>query len=96
VSAPRLLLAALGLPALLSLACATAGAAAGPPRSEGERIYRAHCAACHRLRDPGEQTSERWAWAVAKYGPRAHLSPEQQPRVLEYLQSRASDAAPAR
>jgi hypothetical protein len=52
-------------------------------------------AACHRLRSPGEQTRERWAWAVKKYGDRAHLAPEDRPAVLDYLQARAKDAAPS-
>jgi mono/diheme cytochrome c family protein len=85
--------------ALLLAACASApkgGAAAGPddPDAAGERLYRSHCGACHRLRDPGEQTRQRWAWAVQRFGARAHLSDEEQQRVLGYLQARARDAAP--
>lgn len=95
MTAPRAILAALCAPALLALGCAGAGSTAAP-RSEGERLYRAHCASCHRLRDPAEQTRERWAWAVARYGPRAHLPPEQQPTVLDYLQSRAADSVAPR
>lgn len=79
--------------ALLAAGCAAAGAGGAPPaRSEGERLYRSHCAACHRLRDPGEQTRARWAWAVERFGPRAHLAPEERAQVLAWLQARASDA----
>lgn len=78
-------------------ACASAGGrpaagAAGSPDSAGERLYRAHCAACHRLRDPSKRTRQAWAEAVEHYGPRAHLSPEERRLVLEFLQAHASDA----
>jgi mono/diheme cytochrome c family protein len=58
------------------------------------RLYRGHCASCHRLRDPAEETRDRWAWALERYGPRAHLSEEERRLVLGYLQARARDAAP--
>ena len=77
------------------LACATAsggGGATGAGERAGESLYRNHCGACHRLRDPSEQTRERWAWAVERFGPRARLSPEQRQLVLGYLQARARDA----
>jgi mono/diheme cytochrome c family protein len=81
----------------LALACATGPRAGDPSRSAAaaERIYRGHCAACHRLRDPDEQTAERWAWAVERYGPRAHLTEDERRLVLGWLQQRAKDA-PAR
>ncbi len=87
------------LAAALALACAAsppAGGAPSPadPDAAGERLYRGHCAACHRLRDPGEQTRERWAWALERYGTRAHLSGEERRLVLDYLQARARDARP--
>lgn len=84
--------------ALWALASACAGSRAGDPSrpadpdAAAERIYRSHCAACHRLRDPDEQTAERWAWAVERYGPRAHLSEEERGLVLGWLQARAKDA----
>jgi mono/diheme cytochrome c family protein len=80
-----------------TLACATAGSSgggtAGAPASEGEKLYRGHCGACHRLRDPSERTRAEWAAAVEKFGPRAHLDPRDRPAVIEYLQARAKDAA---
>jgi mono/diheme cytochrome c family protein len=86
-------------PATLALALAglLAGCAAGqsgaglPAPIGGEQLYRSHCAACHRLRDPAEQTREGWARAVQHYGPRAHLGPADQARVLAWLQGRAAD-----
>lgn len=78
--------------ALCLCACATGGGAGRPAAEEGERLYRAHCASCHRLRDPAEQTRERWVWAVGHYGPRAHLDAAEQARVVAWLQARAADA----
>lgn len=81
--------------AVVVAACAS-GPAPLPPVNEadaaGERLYRQHCGACHRLRPPSEQTRDRWAWAVERYGPRAHLDEKDRPLVLEYLQRRAKDA----
>jgi mono/diheme cytochrome c family protein len=69
---------------------------AGPVSSdrEGERLYRSHCAACHRLRDPSEETEARWVWAVKEFGPDAHLSPEEASKVLGFL-SRHARPGPA-
>jgi mono/diheme cytochrome c family protein len=93
----RSLAAALSALALLTLACATASgaSAAGGPDAAGERLYRGHCGACHRLRSPAEQTREGWARALERFGPRAHLGPEERALVLGYLQARAKDAPPS-
>ncbi|GEJ57251.1 hypothetical protein [Anaeromyxobacter diazotrophicus] len=88
--------ATLALAAVLT-ACASGPAprpAVGAEDAAGEKLYREHCGACHRLRNPAEQTRARWAWAVDHYGPRAHLRDEDRPLVLRYLQARAKDAAP--
>jgi mono/diheme cytochrome c family protein len=88
----------LGPPALAALigsallCCATPGAGGEAIRSDGERIYRGHCASCHRLRAPSEHTRARWEWAIKEFGARAHLTDEQRPVLLEWLQARASDA----
>lgn len=88
---------AIALAACTSTGSRPAADAAGDPDSSGERLYRAHCAACHRLRDPAKRTRQAWAEAVERYGPRAHLSPEERRLVLGYLQAHAADAAgPAR
>jgi mono/diheme cytochrome c family protein len=82
----------IALLAALAAGCATTGGPAGPAlHAEGERLYRSHCAACHRLRDPSEHTRERWAWALEKYGPKAHLAPQERPVVLRYLEASAAD-----
>lgn len=81
---------------LAVLACATAGPGGGTAdvsASAGEKLYRGHCGACHRLRDPSERTRAEWAAAVEKFGPRAHLDPKDRPAVIEYLQAHARDAA---
>lgn len=91
----RSLLVAAALAAAAIVGCATTSLVPETGRyAEGQRIYREHCGSCHRLRDPREQTRDRWAWAVKKYGNRAHLAPEDRPAVLDYLQARAKDAPP--
>ena len=89
---PAILLAA----AVTLSACAGSGGPAavppGDPVAQGERLYRAHCASCHRLRDPRERTPEGWAEAVERFGPRAHLSPDERRLVLDFLASRAGGA----
>ena len=74
---------------------ASAGSGRAAPTDQGEKLYRSHCAACHRLRDPAERDRASWAQAVERYGPRAHLDPGERAQVLEFLSSRARDAAPA-
>ncbi len=93
----RTLHAVTALLAVATVACATSsgGAGAGRPEARGEQLYRGHCGSCHRLRDPAEQTRERWAWAVERYGGRAHLAADERQLVIAYLQSHAKDAAPA-
>jgi mono/diheme cytochrome c family protein len=83
--------------AALASACATTSGSGGGggPEAAGQRLYREHCGSCHRLRDPAEQTRERWAQAVEKFAGRAHLSPDDRQLVLAYLQAHAQDAAPA-
>ncbi len=78
----------------LAAACASGPRPGSPPDPDAaaERLYRGHCAACHRLRDPTEQTAARWAWAVERFGPRANLSEGERRLVLSWLQARASDA----
>jgi mono/diheme cytochrome c family protein len=97
--AERALLAAAGAACAVVLACAGATftarpAAPGSPDAAGEKLYREHCGSCHRLRNPGDHTRERWAWAVNRFSGRAHLSPDEAKLVLDYLQARAEDAPP--
>ena len=89
--------APLAASALATLAVVAACATVLPPETgeyaAGQRLYREHCGSCHRLRNPNEQTREKWARAVKKYGDRAHLAPEDRPAVLDYLQARANALA---
>jgi hypothetical protein len=63
--------------------------------SDGERTYRAKCAACHRLHEPGERTVEQWESAVAKMQrlKKVHLSQADEDLILGYL---AGAQAPGR
>jgi cytochrome c5 len=71
-------------------AVATQGCGGGRPRgpmSDGERTYRAKCAACHRLHEPGERTKEQWESAIAKMQrlKKVHLSQADEDLILSYL-----------
>ncbi len=75
----------------LVLACVSSHPSATPAGRDAaaERLYRGHCAACHRLLDPGEYTADWWARAVDWYGPEAHLTEEERRVVLGWLTARA-------
>ncbi len=90
----RLAPAALLLAAALACASSSSAVAPGGEDEAGGRLYREHCGSCHRLRKPQDYDAATWAWAVEKFGNRAHLSPEQRPLVLGWLQARAKDAPP--
>ena len=51
--------------------------------SHGEKLYRARCGNCHRLRKPYENTPEEWVFNVEKFGKK--MTPEQRQLVLNYL-----------
>jgi mono/diheme cytochrome c family protein len=87
--------AALVAVAALGCAASSPGASGAGPTAEGAQLYREHCGSCHRLRAPSEETRDRWAWAVDRFGARAHLSPGERQLVLAYLQSHAKDAGAA-
>ncbi len=42
---------------------------------EGERLYRAKCASCHRLIDPGTRTPDEWHALLDHHGPRLTDTP---------------------
>jgi hypothetical protein len=90
---------ALALPLLAYLlsACGSVTRAPDGPISQdgmGGDLYRAKCAACHRLRPPAERTRADWAKAMDRYGPRAHVTPAETSEILFWLQGHAIDAAP--
>ncbi len=60
---------------------------AGEVMSEGERLYRANCRACHSLRDPASHTDAEWPGLVRRYGGKISLTPETEQKILNYLQS---------
>ena len=75
---------------ITELACSTSGPVVASEMTHGEKLYRARCANCHRLRAPHENTSEEWALNVEKYGKK--MSPQQKQLVLDYLLTDAKRA----
>ena len=87
----------LPLLAFLLSACGTAASTHDGPITQDEmrgNLYRAKCAACHRLRPPAERTRVEWAKAMERYGPRAHITPAETSEILLWLQGHAQDAVP--
>lgn len=82
------LLAAVGV-----VACAATSRGGGAGGS-GQALYRGHCAACHRLYEPGERTGAEWAAQLDRMAPRAHLAGPERDSVLAYLRAHARDARP--
>jgi mono/diheme cytochrome c family protein len=70
---------------ITELACSNNGRIAASEMTHGEKLYRARCGNCHRLRAPHENTTEEWALNVEKYGKR--MTAEQRQLVLDYLLS---------
>lgn len=75
-----------------------AGCAAAPPVPppdaapavlEGHDLFLAKCTLCHDAIPPGDHARAEWPGLIAKYGPRAKLSPEAAARVLAYVQQYA-------
>ena len=81
----------LALPAAILLiviiGCAMKNTPRSAPMSEGERLYRSNCRACHTLRNPTSYTDEQWPPLVQRYGGRIHLTPESQQKIVDYLLS---------
>lgn len=73
------------IPLVWSCASAALDGGAGPAGSDGERLYRAQCARCHRLYQPAEFRSAHWRRYVEKYGKRAGLDKEEKEAILRYL-----------
>lgn len=71
---------------LLAAACSSAPSR---PMSEGERLYRAKCASCHRLYEPAERKD--WPAVLDKMEAekKVHLSPEDRAEILGFLQGPA-------
>lgn len=82
----------------LALAASAAGCAAAPPVPppdaapevrEGHDLFVARCTLCHDAVPPNEHRRAEWPDLVAKYAPRARLSPDDRARVLAYVQQYA-------
>ena len=61
--------------------------------SEGDRLYRAKCASCHRLVDPDEYENEQWHAFLADHGPR--MTQAERTAIADHLarRSAATEAA---
>ncbi len=70
-----------GVVLILALMQGCASVTAG--MSEGERLYRANCASCHRLIRPEEHEAVLWRHYVDEYG--SKLDEEKKRRILEFL-----------
>lgn len=69
---------------LLALACAGTGGRIG--FSEGEKLFRSKCAACHRLPDPNRYAAEKWPAIIRSHSDRLKLNDEQITLLLSHLQ----------
>ncbi|HUB05395.1 MAG TPA: hypothetical protein VMB50_00250 [Myxococcales bacterium] len=62
---------------------------AAPAVREGHDLYLAKCTLCHDAIPPSEHARSEWPGLVARYAPRARLSPEDRARVLAYVEQYA-------
>jgi len=53
----------------------------------GRARYRSACGRCHQVFDPATRRAEQWHRDVAEMSPLAGLGPEDQRRVLRYLEA---------
>ena len=60
---------------------------------QGRSVYADRCSACHRLYPPESRSPEMWTRQVAKMAPRAHLRPDEQ-RLIEQFVSTLSTRPP--
>ena len=82
--------AAAAAAAIVLEACAGAPSSGGVA-SDGERLYRSKCSACHRAYPPESLTAARWAEMVGRMAPRAHLTDAERGAILGYLTAHAKD-----
>lgn len=69
--------------AICSLLLGCSGYMKGAKISEGERLYRSRCSACHMLISRDALSGEGWELAVKRYG--AKLKDEEKKKILDYL-----------
>ena len=53
--------------------------------SEGERLFRANCRACHVLPNANDFSGEEWVILVKRYADPLNIPPEKQKKILDYL-----------
>jgi len=58
-------------------------------------VYVQRCSACHPLHHPQDYTASEWDVELAKMGPRAHLTPEEQDEIRSYLSNVRGEKPPA-
>jgi mono/diheme cytochrome c family protein len=68
-----------------SVGCESGSGLSSSQMSPGEKLYRAKCASCHRLRDPKTQTDDEWPEYVEEYGKK--LRAEDKALITSYLQA---------
>ncbi len=55
--------------------------------SNGERLFRANCNACHVLPNPSRHSDEAWPALVGRYGQIAKLDSLKRAEIVAYLQA---------
>ena len=78
---------------VLSSACGAGSGALVANRSPGERLYRARCAGCHRLYEPGQYDANGWHHQLDTMGTRAHLGAVERAAIEEWLRAEARPIA---
>jgi len=69
--------------AIYTLLAGCSGYIRGTELSEGEKLYRSRCSACHMLIEKNALSKDGWELAVKRYG--SKLSEEQKRKIVEYL-----------
>jgi hypothetical protein len=68
---------------IIPLLAGCSGYIRGTELSEGERLYRSRCSACHMLIEKDALSRDGWELAVKRYGEK--LKEEEKKKILEYL-----------
>ncbi|MEK7775453.1 MAG: cytochrome c [Candidatus Zixiibacteriota bacterium] len=71
----------------LALFACGGGAPSDETRTPGEIAFRRNCQTCHSLPKPSLKTDDEWPSTVARYAPRAKLTPEDIAAITAYLVS---------
>ncbi len=67
------------------LGCETVGLVDYANMTPEEKLYRAKCGSCHKLRDPKSETDEDWVTYVHEYGEKC--TEQQKAIIIAYLQA---------